>query len=64
LRNHWFAQSAASLTEGYKYEVAAFVAAQAKAWDTQRAVRRSNSVSAATCNTSHQWHWSTDCSAL
>ena len=37
--NHWLAERASSITEQYKHEVAAFVAAQVKSWDTQHAVR-------------------------
>jgi uncharacterized membrane-anchored protein YjiN (DUF445 family) len=37
--NHWLAERASSITERYKHEVAAFVAAQVKSWDTQHAVR-------------------------
>jgi len=37
--NHWLAERASSITERYKQEVAAFVAAQVKSWDTQHAVR-------------------------
>jgi uncharacterized membrane-anchored protein YjiN (DUF445 family) len=37
--NRWLAQAAAAMTERYKHEVAAFVAAQVKAWDAQHAVR-------------------------
>src|SRR5262249_28447565 len=37
--NRWFAQRASSITERYKHEVAAFVAAQVKLWDTRHAVR-------------------------
>jgi uncharacterized membrane-anchored protein YjiN (DUF445 family) len=36
--NRWLAESAGALTERYKYEVAAFVAAQMKSWDTRQAV--------------------------
>jgi uncharacterized membrane-anchored protein YjiN (DUF445 family) len=37
--NRWLAEAAASMTERYKHEVASFVAAQVKSWDTQHAVR-------------------------
>jgi uncharacterized membrane-anchored protein YjiN (DUF445 family) len=37
--NGWFAERAGSITERYKHEVAAFVAAQVKSWDTRHAVR-------------------------
>ena len=37
--NHSLAERASSITERYKQEVAAFVAAQVKSWDTQHAVR-------------------------
>jgi uncharacterized membrane-anchored protein YjiN (DUF445 family) len=37
--NHWLAERASSITERYKREVAAFVAAQVKSWDTRHAVR-------------------------
>jgi uncharacterized membrane-anchored protein YjiN (DUF445 family) len=37
--NRWLAKAAAAMTERYKHEVAAFVAAQVKSWDTQHAVR-------------------------
>jgi uncharacterized membrane-anchored protein YjiN (DUF445 family) len=37
--NHWLAERASSITEQYKHEVAASVAAQVKSWDTQHAVR-------------------------
>ena len=37
--NQWVAQSAAALTERHKHEVAAFVAAEVKSWDTRQAVR-------------------------
>ena len=37
--NHWLADSAAATTDRYKHEVAAFVAAQVKSWDTRHAVR-------------------------
>ena len=37
--NRWLAEAAAALTERYKHEVASFVAAQVKAWDTRHAVR-------------------------
>jgi uncharacterized membrane-anchored protein YjiN (DUF445 family) len=37
--NHWLAAHASAITERYKHEVAAFVAAQVKGWDTRHAVR-------------------------
>jgi uncharacterized membrane-anchored protein YjiN (DUF445 family) len=37
--NRWLTEAAAAMTERYKHEVAAFVAAQVKAWDAQHAVR-------------------------
>jgi uncharacterized membrane-anchored protein YjiN (DUF445 family) len=37
--NGWLAARAGALTERHKHEVAAFVAAQVKAWDSRRAVR-------------------------
>jgi uncharacterized membrane-anchored protein YjiN (DUF445 family) len=37
--NRWLAKAAAALTDRYKDEVAAFVAAQVKSWDAQHAVR-------------------------
>jgi uncharacterized membrane-anchored protein YjiN (DUF445 family) len=37
--NRWLADAAATMTERYKHEVAAFVATQVKSWDTQHAVR-------------------------
>ncbi len=37
--NHWLAEHASAITERYKHEVAAFVAAQVKGWDTRHAVR-------------------------
>ncbi|MGP0094063.1 MAG: DUF445 domain-containing protein [Xanthobacteraceae bacterium] len=37
--NRWLAKAAAAMTERYKHEVAAFVAAQVKSWDTKHAVR-------------------------
>lgn len=37
--NRWLAERASVLTERHKHEVAAFVAAQVKQWDTQHAVR-------------------------
>jgi len=37
--NTWLAERAAKLTERYKHEVAAFVSAQVKSWDTQHAVK-------------------------
>jgi uncharacterized membrane-anchored protein YjiN (DUF445 family) len=37
--NRWLATRAGALTEAYKYEVVAFVAAQVKSWDPRHAVR-------------------------
>jgi uncharacterized membrane-anchored protein YjiN (DUF445 family) len=37
--NRWLAAAAAAMTERHKHEVAAFVAAQVKSWDTQHAVK-------------------------
>jgi uncharacterized membrane-anchored protein YjiN (DUF445 family) len=37
--NRWLAGAAAAMTERYRQEIAGFVAAQVKAWDTQHAVR-------------------------
>ncbi len=37
--NRWLADSVSDVTERYKHEVADFVAAQVKAWDTRHAVR-------------------------
>jgi uncharacterized membrane-anchored protein YjiN (DUF445 family) len=37
--NRWLARAAGSMSERYKHEVAAFVAAQVKSWDTRHAVR-------------------------
>jgi uncharacterized membrane-anchored protein YjiN (DUF445 family) len=37
--NRWLAERASAITEHHKGEVASFVAAQVKAWDTQHAVR-------------------------
>jgi uncharacterized membrane-anchored protein YjiN (DUF445 family) len=37
--NIWLADRAADVTERYKYEVADFVSAQVKSWDTRQAVR-------------------------
>jgi len=37
--NTWLAERAADMTERYKHEVAAFVSAQVKSWDTRHAVK-------------------------
>src|SRR5262249_22778524 len=37
--NSWTADTAAALTERYRHEAAAFVAAQVQSWDTRHAVR-------------------------
>jgi uncharacterized membrane-anchored protein YjiN (DUF445 family) len=37
--NRWLAEAAAAMTERYRHEVAAFVAAQVKSWDTRHVVR-------------------------
>ncbi len=37
--NRWLAESASAVTERYKQEVARFVAAQVRSWDTRHAVR-------------------------
>jgi uncharacterized membrane-anchored protein YjiN (DUF445 family) len=37
--NRWLAKAAAALTERYKDEIAAFVAAQVRSWDAEHAVR-------------------------
>jgi uncharacterized membrane-anchored protein YjiN (DUF445 family) len=60
--NRWLANAASIATERYKDGVAAFVAAQVKAWDTQHAVRTIELSLGKDLNTSASTeHWSAGC---